>query len=120
MFILQIDSPDLSWLYEFGSAISIGIFVYVIYIIQNIKKFFPSSKIVKKWIILQVLLLVFIGAYIVDWALLWVPEAQIEGNLVYIFKYFTEGILRIAVAIFILLIVILIYKTYRLVLESKK
>ena len=118
--IFQLENADLSWLYEWGSIITIGIFVVVIVIIAKIKSLFPGTNIVKKWTILQVLVIVFIGAYILDWILLFYPESELQGEILYIVNYANRGLLRIAVGVFILLAIWLIYNTYKIILLGKK
>lgn len=117
--ILQWEA-DPSWLYEIGTIITIGIAILVIYIISKIKSLFPGGPIVKKWSLLQILLLALIGSFILDWILLWFPEAEVAFTPLYIVNYFNRGALRIAIGIFLILIVFLFYKTYKVILLEKK
>lgn len=107
----------LDWNFYFSLFCSIGgiaFFIISLLIISKIKELFPASKLIKKWVIIQVLILLFLCGYvfnIIFLALGLTAITNIMVAIVYIFGGF-----------FVLIIVNLSYKTYREILlgSSKK
>jgi len=106
----------LDWNFYFSLFCSIGgiaFFIISLLIISKIKELFPASKLIKKWVIIQVLILLFLSGYvfnIIFLALGLTAITNIMVAIVYIFGGF-----------FVLIVVNLSYKTYReIVLGSSK
>ena len=47
----------LAWLYEIGTLLGIVLFAFGFYLIAKIKQLFPGGNIVKKWRIMQLLII---------------------------------------------------------------
>lgn len=101
----------LDWNFYFNLVCSIGgmtFFIISLIIIRKIKNLFPGGNITKKWIIIQALILLFLVGYVLNivfLALEMTGLVQFFTALVYIFG-----------ALFVLIIVHLSYKTYKLIL----
>ena len=102
----------LTWLYEIGTVAAILLFIYSFYIIIKIKQLFPGSNIIFKWRIMQFVLVLLAVIFIIDW-IVWISD-----NHVIIF--ILGGIIRLSMSIFIVLVMILFYKTYQLILHKGK
>ena len=100
----------LTYIYEIGTIAGIGILVFCLYLTERIVRMFPGGNIVKKWRIMQLILVSFIILYIVDWAV-WIYNIQ---NLIYIIG----GILRILTAVLFGLVLLLFYKTTQIILKK--
>ena len=79
---------------------------------MKIKQLFPGSSIILKWRIMQLLLLLLAVIFIIDW-IVWISD-----NHVIIF--ILGGIIRLSTAIFIVIVMILFYRTYQLILHKEK
>jgi len=102
----------LAWLYEIGTILGIVLFVYSFYLITKIKQLFPGSNIIKKWRIMQLLIIVIATIYIIDW-IAWIYDLH------YVL-FILSGLVRLSSALFIVLIIMLFYKTYQLILHKSK
>jgi hypothetical protein len=102
----------LAWLYEIGTILGIILFVYCFYLITKIKQLFPGGNIVKKWRIIQILIIIVSIIYIIDW-IVWIYDLH---NVLFILG----GIVRLSTSLFITILIVLFYKTYRLVLHKDK
>ena len=102
----------LTWLYEIGTVGAILLFIYSFYIITKIKQLFPGSNIILKWRVMQLLLILLAVIFIIDW-IVWISD-----NHVIIF--ILGGIIRLSTAIFIVIVMILFYRTYQLILHKEK
>lgn len=102
----------LAWLYEIGTIIGIALFIFSFYLIAKIKQLFPGGNIVKKWRIMQVLIILVSIIYIIDW-IVWIYDLH---DLLFVLG----GIVRLSTSIFITLLIVLFYKTYRLILRKDK
>ncbi|MFX0023238.1 MAG: hypothetical protein ACFE9S_13005 [Candidatus Hermodarchaeota archaeon] len=104
------------WNFYFSLFCSIGgiaFFLISLLIIRKIKELFPATKLIKKWIIIQVLIFVFLGGYVANIIFL-ALELTIVTNIM-------VAIVYIFGALFVLLVVNLSYKTYKeIVLGSSK
>ncbi|MFX1574717.1 MAG: hypothetical protein ACFFB0_18430 [Promethearchaeota archaeon] len=106
---------DLNFYFSlFCSIGGIIFFVISLLIISKVKELFPATKLIKKWVIIQVLILLFLCGYvfnIIFLALELTAFTNIMVAIVYIFGGF-----------FVLLVVNLSYKTYKEILlgSSKK
>jgi hypothetical protein len=102
----------LAWLYEIGTILGIALFVYCFYLIAKIKQLFPGGNIVKKWRIMQILIIVLSVVYVIDW-IVWIYDLH---DVLFILG----GIVRLSTSLFITILIVLFYKTYRLVLHKDK
>jgi hypothetical protein len=102
----------LAWLYEIGTIVGIALFIYSFFLIAKIKELFPGGNIVKKWRIMQLLIILVSVIYIIDW-IVWIYDLH---EVLFILG----GIVRLSTSIFITLLIVLFYKTYRLVLHKNK
>jgi hypothetical protein len=106
----------LDWNFYFSLFCSIGgitFFILSLLIVSKIKELFPATKLIKKWVVIQVLIILFLCGYVF--------------NIIFL-VYELTGITNVMVAIvyifggfFVLIIVNLSYKTYKeIVLGSSK
>ena len=102
----------LTWLYEIGTVAAIALFIYSFYIITKIKQLFPGSNIILKWRIMQLLLILLAMIFIIDW-IVWISDDHV-------IIFILGGITRLSSAIFIVLVIILFYRTYQLILQKGK
>ncbi len=107
---MLLQELDLTYIYEIGTFIGIAFFILCFILIEKIIKLFPGGKIVKKWRVMQLLLILFSVIYIVDW-FFWIYDFH---NALFIIG----GIIRISTGILIALIIRLFYKTYKIILHD--
>ena len=106
---------SLDWNFYLNLVCSIGciiIFLYCLYIIKKIRSLFPGTKLIKKWQIIQALIILFLFGYIFNIIFLglgFIEIVTIMTAIVYIFG-----------ALFVLIIVNLSYNTYKLILSESK
>ncbi len=87
-------------------------FIYSLIIIRNIKALFPGANLIKKWLIIQVLILLFLVGYVCNIIFLALDIFEIVTIMTAI-VYFFGGL-------FVLIVINLSYKTYKLiVLDSE-
>ncbi|MHA1490043.1 MAG: hypothetical protein ACTSRI_10350 [Promethearchaeota archaeon] len=107
---------SFDWNFYLNLICSIGgiiFFVYSLTIIKKIKKLFPGANIIKKWIIIQVLIVLFLVGYIIN-------IISLALELIYLLTIMT-AIVYIFGGLFVLITINLAYKTYKLILlESSK
>jgi protein-S-isoprenylcysteine O-methyltransferase Ste14 len=100
---------EVIYIFSFICSISgAAFFVISLYLITKIKSLFPGSKINKKWIIIQMLIVLFLFGYVFNiiFLALNMPDIiAIMTAIVYIFG-----------ALFVLIVINLSYKTYRTIL----
>jgi protein-S-isoprenylcysteine O-methyltransferase Ste14 len=100
---------EIIYIFSFICSISgAGFFVISLYLITKIKGLFPGSNINKKWIIIQMLIILFLFGYVFNiiFLALDMPDIiAIMTAIVYIFG-----------ALFVLIVINLSYKTYRTIL----
>ncbi|MFX1321295.1 MAG: hypothetical protein ACFFAQ_06600 [Promethearchaeota archaeon] len=90
------------------SVCGAAFFLISLFIISKIKGLFPGTKINKKWIIIQMLIILFLFGYVFNiiFLALDMPEIiAIMTAIVYIFG-----------ALFVLIVINLSFKTYKLIL----
>ncbi|MFX0032942.1 MAG: hypothetical protein ACFE8E_06350 [Candidatus Hodarchaeota archaeon] len=100
-------------IYIFSFVCSIAgaaFFLISLYIITKIKGLFPGSKINRKWIIIQILIILFLFGYVFNIVFLSLGDAYtgiiaIMTAIVYIFG-----------ALFVLIVINLSFKTYKTIL----
>jgi hypothetical protein len=101
----------LDWNFYFNLVCSLGgmaFFIISLIIIRKIKNLFPGGNITKKWIVIQGLIILFLVGYVLNivfLALELTAYVQFFTALVYIFG-----------ALFVLIIVHLSFKTYKLII----
>ena len=106
---------SLDWNFYLNLICSIGgiiLFLYSLYIIKKIRALFPGTKLIKKWIIIQALIILFLFGYVFNIIFLglgFIDIVTIMTAIVYIFG-----------ALFVLIVVNLSYKTYKLILLESK
>ncbi|MFX1493402.1 MAG: hypothetical protein ACFFBZ_03905 [Promethearchaeota archaeon] len=100
---------DIVYIFSFICSISgAAFFVISLYIITKIKGLFPGSKINQKWIIIQLLIILFLFGYvfnIIFLALNMLDIIAVMTAIVYIFG-----------ALFVLIVINLSFKTYKTIL----
>ncbi|MFW9947064.1 MAG: hypothetical protein ACFFDX_09580 [Candidatus Odinarchaeota archaeon] len=100
---------DMVYIFSFICSISgAAFFVISLYIITKIKGLFPGSKINQKWIIIQLLIILFLFGYvfnIIFLALNMLDFIAVMTAIVYIFG-----------ALFVLIVINLSFKTYKTIL----
>ena len=107
---------DLNFYFSlFCSIGGIIFFIFSLLIVIRIKELFPATKLVKKWVIIQILIVLFLGGYIFNIIFLTLEMTAITNIMV--------AIVYIFGGLFVLIIVNLSYKTYKEILmgsSSKK
>ena len=102
---------NLGWNFYFSLVCSIGgiiIFIYSLFIIKKIKELFPGFKVIKKWIIIQMLIILFLVGYVLN--IIFIAVGLIDLIM------FMTSIVYIFGAFFVAIIISLGYNTYKLVL----
>ena len=101
-----------TFIFEIGSVLSIILLVYSLYLIEKIKRLFPGGSIVKKWITMQIILIALIVLYALGLIFIFHPDQNIF--------YIITGTLILFSGLFIVIIIILTYKTYQIILHKAK
>jgi hypothetical protein len=102
---------SLDWFSYFNLACSIGgiiFFSYSLLIVNKIKSLFPGTKVIKKWIIIQSLIVFFLIGYLFNIILVLLEQTElilIMVAVVYIFG-----------SIFVAITINLAFKTYKVIL----
>lgn len=100
---------DIVYIFSFICSISgAAFFIISLFIITKIKGLFPGSKINRKWIIIQMLIILFLFGYvfnIIFLALNMLDIIAVMTAIVYIFG-----------ALFVLIVINLSFKTYKTIL----
>jgi hypothetical protein len=97
--------------YYFGvicSCAGIVFFLYSFILIRKIKKLFPGSNVTKKWMVREILILIFLVGYVSNIIFLTL-ELTAVITFMTAFVYFFGGI-------FVLIIINLVYTTYKTIL----
>ena len=102
----------LTFIFEIGSVVSILLLIYSLYLIENIKKLFPGGNIVKKWLIMELIVIGLIILQLLGLIFLLAPDQTIS--------YILSGILYIITGIFVFIIINLNLKTYKVILHKKE
>lgn len=105
----------LGWNFYFNLICSIGgigFFIYSLTVIRKIKQLFPGAKIIKKWVIIQLLIILFLFGYISNIIFLALEMTE--------FVAFMTAIVYIFGALFVLIVVNLSYKTYKLIITDSE
>mgnify|MGYP006308595625 CR=1 FL=1 len=101
----------LDWSFYFSLICSIGgvlFFITSLLIIRKIKELFPGTNLVKKWIIIQGLIVLFLFGYVFNIIFLYLKMTDIV-NIMTAIVYIFGGL-------FVLIVVNLSFKTYKLIL----
>lgn len=101
-----------TFIFEIGSVISIILLVYSLFIIEKMKRLFPGGSIVKKWITMQMILIILLVLYVLGLIFIFHPDPNIY--------YIITGTLILFSGVFIVIIIILTYKTYQIILHKGK
>ncbi len=107
--------------YWFSLICSLGgvtFFVISLLIVSKIKELFPGANLIKKWVIIQALIILFLFGYMFNITFLTLAalgqNAQVVLNLMTAIVYVFGGL-------FVLIVINLSYKTYKtILLEPKK
>ncbi|MFX0006967.1 MAG: hypothetical protein ACFFA7_05125 [Promethearchaeota archaeon] len=83
-------------------------FIYSLIIIRKIKKLFPGSKVTKKWMLRELLIIIFLVGYLLNIMFLILEWTEVISFMT-AFVYFFGGI-------FVLIIIKLVYNTYKTIL----
>ena len=105
-------STDINFYFNLVCSIGgIAFFIYSLIITKNIKALFPASNIIRKWVIIQILIVFFLLGYIFN--ILFLALDQVEFlNIMVALVYIFGGL-------FVALIINLSYKTYKtMILDS--
>ncbi|MFX1465014.1 MAG: hypothetical protein ACFFA5_00885 [Promethearchaeota archaeon] len=94
------------------SVIGMILFLYCLLVVKKILDLFPKAKMRKDWMIIGILIVFFAIGYAINiWALL------TENLLV---QTFMQSFVYLFGAIFVLVVIQLSYRTYKLILKSAK
>lgn len=104
---MLVQAVDLTYIYEIGTIIGIGFLVFCLYFTEKIIRLFPGAKMVVKWRVMQIMIILFIVLYIVDW-IVWIFDIQF-------ILFIIGGIIRLGGAVLISIIIILFYRTINIV-----
>ncbi|TXT64424.1 MAG: conserved membrane protein of unknown function [Promethearchaeota archaeon] len=105
----------LDWNFYFNLICSIGgivFFILSLNIIRKIKQLFPGANIIKKWILIQILIILFLFGYISNIIFLALDMTEIVA--------FMTAIVYIFGALFVFFVVNLSYKTYKLIITESE
>jgi len=108
-------SLSLDWISYLSLICSIGgiiFFLYSLLLVKKIKELFPGTKLIKKWIIIQTLIILFLIGYVFNIILILLQQTELI--------IFMVAIVYIFGSIFVALIINLGYKTYKLILLESK
>lgn len=101
----------LDWNFYFSLFCSIGGIIFFgisLLIIIRIKNLFPATKLVKKWVIIQILIVIFLAGYVFNIIFLALEMTAITNIMV--------AVVYIFGGLFVLIVVNLSYKTYKEIL----
>ena len=100
---------DFIYVFSFVCSISGAIFFIIsLFIIKKVKELFPGTKVIRKWIVIQLLILLFLVGYVFNIIFLTLDMMDVVAvmtAIVYIFG-----------GLFVLIVINLSYKTYKLIL----
>lgn len=102
----------LTFIFEIGSVLGLVFLSFSLYIAQKIKNLFPGGNIVKKWQIMQVLIIVFMVIQVIGLINIFFPDQRVT--------YIISGTLNLGTGIFIVLLFNLNFKTYKLILHKSQ
>ncbi|TFF89790.1 MAG: hypothetical protein EU548_06305 [Promethearchaeota archaeon] len=105
---------NLDWYFWFSLICSLSgvlFFIIALFLITKIKNLFPGSNLIKKWVIIQVLIILFLFGYVFNIIFLAMNLTEITSIMV--------AIVYIFGALFVLIVVNLSYNTYKLILLGK-
>jgi len=97
--------------FYFNVACSIGgiiFFICSLIIIRKIKKLFPGSKVTKKWMLRELLIIIFLAGYAFNIIFL-ILEQTVIITIMTAFVYFFGGV-------FVFIIIKLVFNTYKTIL----
>ncbi|MHA1726586.1 MAG: hypothetical protein ACTSXH_17400 [Promethearchaeota archaeon] len=86
-------------------------FLYSLLIIKKIKSLFPGANIIKKWITIEGLIIIFIIGYITNIIFLALDYIELVNLMTAIVYFFGS--------LFVLIVIDLGYKTYKIILLNK-
>ena len=105
---------SLDWISYLSLICSIGgiiFFVYSLILVKKIKELFPGTNIIRKWLIIQTLIVLFLIGYVFNIILILLEQTQLI--------IFMVAIVYVFGGLFVALIIRLGYKTYKkILLES--
>ena len=90
--------------------IGIILFIYGIYVSILIIKLFPKAKMKKQWIIIVALVAIFLAGYIMQIYAVLAQDVAIQTMM--------QSVVYLLGAVFVVIIIQLSYRTYKLILES--
>jgi len=112
MLFLEEFIYALTFIFEVGSVLSLIFLSISLYIAEKIKKLFPGGNIVKKWQIMQILIVIFISIQVVGLINIFLENQDLT--------YIISGILNLSTGIFIVILFNLNYKTFKLILHKSQ
>ncbi len=92
------------------ATIGMLIFIYCIIIVNNILKLLPKAKINKNWKVIGILICFFVVGYIIN-----IIAVLLENNIILLIM---QSLVYLFGAVFVLLVVRLSFKTYKILVES--
>ena len=104
---------DINLIFIISLICSIGgvlFFIYSLFIIKKIRALFPGAKIIKKWTIIQLLILIFLVGYVFNIIFLILEMTDLIT--------FMTAIVYIFGALFVYIVINLAYNTYKLLIPE--
>ncbi len=101
----------LDWVFFLNLIFSLAgiiFFLYSLFIVRRIKQLFPGTKVVKKWLLIQTLIVIFLFGYVFNIIFIALDQDTLI-NIMTATVYLFGGL-------FVLIIINLSYRTYRTVL----
>jgi hypothetical protein len=86
-------------------------FIYSLFYIRKIKKLFPGSKVTRKWLLREGLIVIFLAGYILNIIFLLFDLTDLIAIMTAL-VYFFGGL-------FVFIIIKLVHKTYKTILETE-
>ena len=103
----------LSFVFETGSVLGIIVLGLSLILLEKIKKMFPGGKVVRKYLLMQVMVIIIITLHVVGLILIFYTDTPL-------IVYITYGTINVAVSVFVFILINLMYKTYKLILSQTK
>ena len=110
-----------SYIFEIGSVVNILLMSICLIKIEKIKKLFPGGNISKKWIIMQIIVLIFIIFNIfalINLSIQFFQSETHEQTIYETINYIIYGVLIIFTGIFVFIIITLNLKIYKVILHK--
>ena len=109
---------DLNYIINLTCSLGgVSFFLISLLIIKKIKELFPGANLIKKWVIIQILIVIFLFGYMFN--ITFLTLFALGENVVDVI-YLMTAIVYIFGALFVLITINLSYKTYKTIITEPK